>query len=594
LLINNQNFILAQPHLNKFSFDESDRFAIIPIKHTDGSIGMPYFTSNPNLDELKNELCDNKADVNVNQCIASHIGEDKSNLGQLNQDLNDKLNEKMEKLNQKLEKHDSSDNKKDKTLSGDNKNQNDINDLHKDKQSSNDESNTNKHQDKQISELDKENKGKDQNSVNTEVNADPNKDNNKHQDKQISELDKENTVKGDKKGNNEIELNSGLGSSLEIKQYKENKIIYDLSKKVEKLKNKLLNQEDNQRLVQQREEDNTKDNNNNNNNNNDNNNNNNNKDTSHNSYDGYGFDGGNDNKNGNDKNDKNDESFNFAATGDFGCSKNTLDTVASIENKKPELVLPLGDLSYHSTADCWFDATSPLKGKMMITLGYHDTEDGAAKLNQYLNSFQLNKPYYSYDYKKVHFLIMASQSPYTVGSEQYNFVKQDLEKSSQNKDIEWIVVTSYGPFYTSPTTHNAEKDMRNLYHPLFEKYGVDLVLQAHNHNYQRTYPIAFNPNESSKPTVINGSTTGHHTNTNGIVFAIVGTGGEGFYPLQGQQSYVAKQLDGKFGFLNIDISNGNPSSKLTGTFYDNKGNVQDNFTLQKEIKGKTGDSNPIV
>ena len=593
MLINNQNFILAQPHLNRFSFDELDRFAIIPIKDTDGSIGMPYLTSNPNLDELKNELCDNKADVNVNQCIASHIGEDKSNLGQLNQDLNDKLNEKMEKLNQKLEKHDSSDNKKDKTLSGDNKNQNDINDLHKDKQSSNDESNTNKHQDKQISELDKENKGKDQNSVNTEVNADPNKDN-KHQDKQISELDKENTVKGDKKGNNEIELNSGLGSSLEIKQYKENKIIYDLSKKVEKLKNKLLNQEDNQRLVQQREEDNTKDNNNNNNNNNDNNNNNNNKDTSHNSYDGYGFDGGNDNKNGNDKNDKNDESFNFAATGDFGCSKNTLDTVASIENKKPELVLPLGDLSYHSTADCWFDATSPLKGKMMITLGYHDTEDGPAKLNQYLNSFQLNKPYYSYDYKKVHFLIMASQSPYTVGTEQYNFVKQDLEKSSQNKDIEWIVVTSYGPFYTSPTTHNAEKDMRNLYHPLFEKYGVDLVLQAHNHNYQRTYPIAFNPNESSKPTVINGSTTGHHTNTNGIVFAIVGTGGEGFYPLQGQQSYVAKQLDGKFGFLNIDISNGNPSSKLTGTFYDNKGNVQDNFTLQKEIKGKTGDSNPIV
>ena len=587
MLINNQNFILAQPHLDKLSFDDLDKAAIIPIKHTERGIGMPNLTSNPNLDELKNELCDNKADVNVNQCIASHIGEDKSNLGQLNQDLNDKLNKKMEKLNQKLEKHDSSDNKKDKTQSGDNKNQNDINNLHKDKQSSNDESNTNKHQDdKQISEQDKQNKGKDQNSVNTEVNTDLNKDNNKHQDdKQISEQDKQNTVKNDKKGNNEIELNSGLGSNLEIKQYKENKIIYDLSKKVEKLKNKLLNQEDNQRLVQQREEDNTKDNNNNNNDN---------KDTSHNSYDGYGFDGGNDNKNGNDKNDKNDDSFNFAATGDFGCSKNTLDTVATIENKKPELVLPLGDLSYHSTADCWFDATSPLKGKMMITLGYHDTEDGPAKLNQYLNSFQLNKPYYSYDYKKVHFLIMASQSPYTVGTEQYNFVKQDLEKSSQNKDIEWIVVTSYGPFYTSPTTHNAEKDMRNLYHPLFEKYGVDLVLQAHNHNYQRTYPIAFNPNESSKPTVINGSTTGHHTNTNGIVFAIVGTGGEGFYPLQGQQSYVAKQLDGKFGFLNIDISNGNPSSKLTGTFYDNKGNVQDNFTLQKEIKGKTGDSNPIV
>jgi hypothetical protein len=57
---------------------------------------------------------------------------------------------------------------------------------------------------------------------------------------------------------------------------------------------------------------------------------------------------------------------------------------------------------------------------------------------------------------------------------------------------------------------------------------------------------------------------------------------------------VAKQFDGKFGFLDIGISNGNPSSKLTGTFYDNKGNVQDDFTIQKDIKGKKGDSMPIV
>ncbi|TLX86208.1 MAG: hypothetical protein E6L04_03895, partial [Thaumarchaeota archaeon] len=306
---------------------------------------------------------------------------------------------------------------------------------------------------------------------------------------------------------------------------------------------------------------------------------------------GYGFDGGNGNSNGN---DKGEESFNFAATGDFGCSTNTQNTVASIEKKKPELVLPLGDLSYHSTADCWFDITSPLKGKMMITLGFHDTQDGAAKMNQYLKSFQLDKPYYSYDYKKVHFLIMASQSPYNAGTEQYNFVKQDLEKSSQNKDIDWIVVTSYGPFYTSPTTHNAEKDLRNIYHPLFEKYGVDLVLQAHNHNYQRTYPIAFNPDESSKPTVIKGSTTGYSANTDGTIFAIVGTGGQGFYPMQGQVPYMAKQFDGKFGFLDIGISSGNPSSKLTGTFYDNKGNVQDNFTIEKVTKGKKGESNPNV
>jgi len=301
-------------------------------------------------------------------------------------------------------------------------------------------------------------------------------------------------------------------------------------------------------------------------------------------YKGFSFDASGHN---------NSKAFNFAAVGDFGCSTNTKKTINNIEEKKPELVLPLGDLSYQSSADCWFNAMSPLKGKIMITLGFHDVNDGQPKMDQYVKSFEMDKHYYSFDYGHVHFVTMASQSKFDVGSAQYQFINEDLKKASENKDIDWIVVTTYGPFYTSPSTHKAEKALRDIYHPLFEKYNVDLVLQAHNHNYQRTYPIAFNPADSSKPTVIDGSATGSNGKTDGTVFAIIGTGGEGFYPLQGQQSYVAKQFDSKFGFLDIGISNGNPSSKLTGTFYDNKGDVQDNFTIDKETKGKKGESNPI-
>jgi hypothetical protein len=86
--------------------------------------------------------------------------------------------------------------------------------------------------------------------------------------------------------------------------------------------------------------------------------------------------------------------------------------------------------------------------------------------------------------------------------------------------------------------------------------------------------------------VTNQLTTGYNSHTGGTVFAIVGTGGESFYPLESQAPYVASQF-GKFGFLNIDISNGNPHTKLTGTFYDNKGgDVKDQFTIEKEIKSK--------
>jgi hypothetical protein len=285
--------------------------------------------------------------------------------------------------------------------------------------------------------------------------------------------------------------------------------------------------------------------------------------------------------------DKKRKDFNFAAVGDFGCSKNAKKTVNNMEDKKPELVLPLGDLSYDKTAKCWLDLITPFSDKLKVTFGFHDVNDGGSKLQQYEKTFGLDKLYGSFDYRHVHFVTMASESKFDKGSAQYKFIDKDLKKASENKDVEWIIVTTYGPFYTSPSTHKAEKGLRDIYHPLFEKYNVDLVLQAHNHNYQRTYPISYNSaGDSSEPTVTNQLTTGYNSHTGGTVFAIVGTGGESFYPLESQAPYVASQF-GKFGFLNIDISNGNPHTKLTGTFYDNKGgDVKDQFTIEKEIKSK--------
>jgi hypothetical protein len=257
-----------------------------------------------------------------------------------------------------------------------------------------------------------------------------------------------------------------------------------------------------------------------------------------------------------------------------------------MKKNDPELVLPLGDLSYQKSANCWFDLMSPLKNKIFITLGFHDVNDGQAKLDQFVKSFELDKPYYSFDYGKVHFLVMASESPYANGSAQYNFVIQDLEETTNKKDVNWIIVTSYKPFYSSPSKHTGEKELRSVYHPLFEKYGVDLVLHAHNHNYQRTYPISYNPNDGSEPILNHNFTTGYNDDTVGTIFAIVGTGGESFYPLDGTAPYMATQLD-RFGYLNIEIDNGNPHTLLTGSFLDNSGSeIRDNFTIKKQIQAK--------
>lgn len=291
------------------------------------------------------------------------------------------------------------------------------------------------------------------------------------------------------------------------------------------------------------------------------------------SYKGYNFDDVDDNSN---------ESFNFGAVGDFGCSEKAKETVTNIAGKNPELVLTLGDLSYNATAGCWFNVMLSLKHKVMITFGYHDVNNRTI-MDLYLRSFELDKPYYSFDYRKVHFLVMASELPYVKDSEQYKFVIRDLKEASENEDVKWIIVSTYGPLYTSPSRHKPYEPLRDLYHPLFEKYRVDLVLQAHNHNYQRTYPIMFNPDNSSKPAITDESYS-RYIEHDGIVFATVGTGGKSIHNFYGKDPYIATQFNA-FGFLNVEINNTNSNQTLTGSFFDNKRHeIKDYFTIQKRIK----------
>ena len=647
-MINHQYFLTAYPAINKVSFDELelDKFSTIPIKGILGDFETSFIAPGPNNEEWKNRLCEN---TNSFMCGPSDNTEQNGNNNhqngnnnRQNQDISDRVNEKIGNLKEKLDdsifgnkendnsqfndlqsnsKDDDNKNGKDNNYDGNDSNNQNGDDI-------DDDGNNNKEnefseqqlldqqgEDKAKSELDDDNSngnnGNNQRNNNDENNE--NSDNNGNNggsqgninddglgiagldlglnvDEKLGDVDKkidnlknnlgvgqQDENKDNEKNNNGQGNNDGTfginGLAPNIQNIQAN-----LEKQIEKLKDKFENERDNQRLIEQRNEfdddddddddadDDDGD------------------DGDGKDYDGYGFKGDDDSGNGN---ENGEENFNFAAAGDFGCSTNTQNTIENMQSKDPEIVLTLGDHSYHSTADCWFDMMSPVKDKLMVTLGHHDVEDGQAKMNQYMNSFAMDKPFYSYEYNKVHFLVMSAKSVYYKGSEQYNFVLEDLKKASENENVNWIVVSSYGPPYTSPSEHTAFKELREVYHPIFEQYGVDLVLSGHNHNYQRTYPLTYNPNDSGEPTVTNAAASNYDGQKDGIVFAIVGTGGVNFYSFNGQAPFVDTQFANKFGFLNIDISNGNPDTKLTGTFYDNKGGqILDQFTIEKDLKNK--------
>ena len=270
--------------------------------------------------------------------------------------------------------------------------------------------------------------------------------------------------------------------------------------------------------------------------------------------------------------------FNFVAVGDWSCNSRASKTINQIVQKQPELVLALGDFSYTKSAKCWLDEIKPINDITRITIGNHDSEEeeSSALEKEYLSHFNLARPFYSFDYQNVHFLMLSTQLKAVKGDEQYNFAESDLKQATSNPNTDWIIVAFHKPLYTSPSTHPAEIDFRNVYHPLFDQYNVDLVLQAHNHNYQRSYPLSYNQNgDQPSITDINKST---YNDPKGEIFVIAGTGGKSIYDIKSKSSFTSSQFE-DYGILEVAISG---ASQLTGTFYSDNGNkILDSFTIVK-------------
>jgi Calcineurin-like phosphoesterase len=274
-----------------------------------------------------------------------------------------------------------------------------------------------------------------------------------------------------------------------------------------------------------------------------------------------------------------DNDFNFVAAGDWGCDAKAHDTVNNMQNKSPELVLALGDLSYQKSANCWFEMMSPLLNKTKIVFGDHEYNfKNSSRLDEYLKEFDLTKQYYSFDHGNVHFLAMSSEVPFDKKSKQYDFVNSDLKQAVDNKSINWIVAYIYETLYSSPTLHNTTDNLRDIYHPIFDKYNVDLVLQAHSHNYQRSYPIKYNDNNPSNP-IVTDKNEREYKKPDGRIFTIVGTGGADLHNFTGQATYIVKQFQ-RFGFLDVDIVNN--GTMINGTFYENRDVAdKDHFSISK-------------
>ena len=287
--------------------------------------------------------------------------------------------------------------------------------------------------------------------------------------------------------------------------------------------------------------------------------------------------------------------LNIAAEGDWSCNADTQQTIDNIIGKDPELTIGFGDYVYNEkNADCWIGKIEPLKHGLKLVVGNHEIKDLPTRVQiiDYLkiDYFGPNNQeyYYSFDLHNAHFLVMSDYSPltsgeysqvYKKGSKQHTFVENDLAQSAENPKINWIIVSHHHQKYASilNRTIDPANEWVDIYHSLFEKYNVDLVLQGHQHNYQRTFPIKYNVINPEYPLLADNNTKSY-SDPDGPIFVTVGTAGAHLQKLNGKAPYIITQAV-KFGFLNIDIlKNG---TALNAKFYSNDGSATDPFVISK-------------
>jgi len=160
-----------------------------------------------------------------------------------------------------------------------------------------------------------------------------------------------------------------------------------------------------------------------------------------------------------------------------------------------------GDASYRTYNDWFFDvypAWLPFRA-FYPSEGNHDSRPANGNGVAYLDAFTLPtngaspaypdhaERYYSFDYGPVHFVALDTEFAFqdtTRRVEQVSWLESDLAATTQP----WKVAVFHRSPYSAGGEHGSDLTVRAAFGPVFEQYGVQLVISAHEHIYERTLP----------------------------------------------------------------------------------------------------------
>lgn len=156
-----------------------------------------------------------------------------------------------------------------------------------------------------------------------------------------------------------------------------------------------------------------------------------------------------------------------------------------IAGHNPSLVINTGDMVYHdSHVDEWlefFDTISTLEETVYFpVVGNHEKD--AINYGRFFNP-PGNGRFYHFWYSDILYIVLNTNERFDNWSEQYRWLRSTLETETA-KEPAFIVVSFHHTAY-SFGFHGDHRYIKEYIVPVLEEFGVDVVLNGHDHAYQR-------------------------------------------------------------------------------------------------------------
>jgi hypothetical protein len=298
------------------------------------------------------------------------------------------------------------------------------------------------------------------------------------------------------------------------------------------------------------------------------------------------------------------------AVGDTGNNADFDNILVKMKARNTQTILTLGNNSYETTALTWLTRLeAQLTKALALTKVHmcfgdedftaHSATGNASKIltaliNQYKNYFGYKNVFHAYTVENIRIITLNTNSigglNIGAGSDQYAFAQKELKAAYNDNKIDWIIVALHHPLFFPKTDTGIipKTSFATDYHPLFETYGVHLLLFAHASLYVRFGVLQYNGTTPTIPTELlsgqapNYSFTGQSFN-HGLMHVGVGTGGALNH---GHSDHIISSVTWQkaavqdtTGYLYLETLNN--GKKLHAIWYDGANILRDEFSITK-------------